>query len=175
MPQCDLPKYLDHYKEDAREHLRCGVALHQEVFGAKPRNVALEGSVSQDILAAIAETGIEWIATDEEILSHSTDQFVHRTSSNLINRPEMLYRPVAGRSRGAELSAGDLPRPRPQRPRSGSSTSGTRIRSGPPRTFAAKCTRDQPDLPRASGDSRPLIPDHPRWGELLGVLPRTAG
>jgi len=104
MPQCDLPKYLDSYKEDAREQLRRGVALHQEVFGTKPRGMwPSEGSVSQDILPAIAETGIEWIATDEEILSHSTDQFVHRTSSNLINRPEMLYRPWRVEAEGANL------------------------------------------------------------------------
>jgi alpha-amylase/alpha-mannosidase (GH57 family) len=104
MTQCDLPKYLDQYKEDAREHLRMGVAQHTEVFGAKPRGMwPSEGSVSQEILGAIIETGIEWIATDEEILSHSTDHFVHRTASHHINRPEMLYRPWRVEADGKSL------------------------------------------------------------------------
>ena len=104
MPQCDLPKYLDQYKEDARQHLKMGVAQHEEVFGSKPRGMwPSEGSVSQDILGAIAETGIEWIATDEEILSHSTDFFVHRTASHHINRPEMLYRPWRVEADGQSL------------------------------------------------------------------------
>ncbi len=52
-----------------------------------------EGSVSQDIVAAIAETGIEWIATDEEILSESTNGWISRDGQGHMRHPEMLYRP----------------------------------------------------------------------------------
>ncbi|MEZ5943617.1 MAG: glycoside hydrolase family 57 protein [Planctomycetaceae bacterium] len=94
MPGCPLPKYTTPYPEDAIEQIRRGVALHKELFGAPPRGMwPSEGSVSNDIVGAILDAGIEWIATDEEILSHSTDGFVHRDGQGHVARPEMLYRP----------------------------------------------------------------------------------
>lgn len=94
MPGCELPKYLDSYKEDVGEHLRRAVALHTQLFGSPPKGMwPSEGSVSQDIIGAIADVGIEWIATDEEILTQSTDGFVARDGQGLVTRPEMLFRP----------------------------------------------------------------------------------
>lgn len=105
MPGCPLPKYTQSYQEDAIRHLKMAVEYHQELFGAPPRGMwPSEGSVSQDIIAAIADTGIEWIATDEEILTHSTEGFVHRDDNGLINRPEMLYRPWRIEQEGKPLS-----------------------------------------------------------------------
>ncbi|MFO1093203.1 MAG: hypothetical protein U0992_07800 [Planctomycetaceae bacterium] len=49
--------------------------------------------MSQDIIEALHAAGIRWIATDEEILSQSTDGLVSRDSQGLVRRPEMLYRP----------------------------------------------------------------------------------
>lgn len=94
MPGCTMPKYTESYKDDARKHLDRAVEYHEELFGAKPNGLwPSEGSVSQDILGAIADTGINWIATDEEILGHSMNHFVHRDDHGNVNRPEMLYRP----------------------------------------------------------------------------------
>ncbi|MCA9077028.1 MAG: hypothetical protein KDA93_18520 [Planctomycetaceae bacterium] len=94
MPGCDLPRHLDSYREDAIVHLERAVAFHEELFGEKPQGMwPSEGSVSQDIIAAIADVGIKWIATDEEILAHSTDGFVSRDPSGHLRHPEMLYRP----------------------------------------------------------------------------------
>ncbi|WP_437185577.1 alpha-amylase/alpha-mannosidase [Planctomicrobium sp. SH668] len=94
MPGAPLPKYTASYKEDAITQIQKAVAYHQELFGSAPRGMwPSEGSVSQDILGSIASSGIEWIATDEQILMHSTDGFVHRDGNGLVNRPDMLYRP----------------------------------------------------------------------------------
>ncbi len=94
MPGCDLPKHLDSYREDAVTQLERAVSFHEQHFGEKPKGLwPSEGSVSQDIIAAIADVGIEWIATDEEILAHSTDGFVSRDPSGHLRHPEMLYRP----------------------------------------------------------------------------------
>ncbi len=94
MPGTPMPKYVESYKEDAMRHLKLAVKYHTELFGVPPRGLwPSEGSVSQDIIGAIVDCGIEWIATDEEILTHSTDGFVHRDGNGLVNRPEMLYRP----------------------------------------------------------------------------------
>ncbi len=94
MPGCELPRHLDTYQEDAIVHLQRAVAFHEQLFGEKPHGMwPSEGSVSQDIIAAIADVGIQWIATDEEILAHSTDGFVSRDPSGHLRHPEMLYRP----------------------------------------------------------------------------------
>jgi alpha-amylase/alpha-mannosidase (GH57 family) len=94
MPDCPLPRHMDRYPEDARRHLGRGVAFHEKLFGSAPRGMwPSEGSVSQDILEAITETGIEWIATDEEILAHSTNGWIARDGNGHAKHPEMLYRP----------------------------------------------------------------------------------
>ncbi|HID20846.1 MAG TPA: alpha-amylase/alpha-mannosidase, partial [Planctomycetaceae bacterium] len=94
MPGCSLPKHLDPYPEDMRWHLQQAVELHSAVFGALPQGMwPSEGSVSQEIIAPVAEVGIQWIATDEEILAQSTNGWVSRDEHGHIRHPEMLYRP----------------------------------------------------------------------------------
>lgn len=94
MPGCPLPRYIDPYPEDVRSHLRQAVEFHTRTFGAPPQGMwPSEGSVSHDIMEALCEAGIRWIATDEEILAHSTDGFVSRDGQGHVRRPEMLYRP----------------------------------------------------------------------------------
>ncbi|MBC7822191.1 MAG: alpha-amylase/alpha-mannosidase, partial [Planctomycetaceae bacterium] len=94
MPDCELPKHLDSYREDAVEHLRRAVEFHEQLFGERPRGMwPSEGSVAQEIIGAIADVGIEWIATDEEILVASTGGRVSRDSHGHQRHPELLYRP----------------------------------------------------------------------------------
>jgi alpha-amylase/alpha-mannosidase (GH57 family) len=94
MHGCALPKNLESYRDDAQIHLRRAVAYHKQLFGQAPVGMwPSEGSVSQDIVAAIAEVGIEWIATDEEILSESTNGWISRDGQGHLRHPEMLYRP----------------------------------------------------------------------------------
>lgn len=104
MPNCPMPRYVQSYKEDAIEQIQRAVTFHTEVFGISPRGMwPSEGSVSQEIIAAITDSGIEWIATDEEILSHSMDHFIQRDGSGHINRPEMLFRPWKVEHQGKSL------------------------------------------------------------------------
>ena len=94
MPGCELPKHLDSYRDDAIEQLRRAVAFHEQLFGEKPRGMwPSEGSVAQEIIGAIADVGIEWIATDEEILMASTGGRVSRDPHGHLRHPELLYRP----------------------------------------------------------------------------------
>jgi len=94
MPGCPLSEHLEPYHDDAIVHLKRAVKFHEELFGMKPRGMwPSEGSVSQAILTAIAETGIKWIATDEEILAESTGGWVSRDSQGHVRNPEMLFRP----------------------------------------------------------------------------------
>ncbi len=94
MPDVRLPELLESYGEDGVEHVRRAVEHHEKVFGQKPRGMwPSEGSVCQAMVPALADAGIQWIATDEEILSCSTDGWVSRDGSGYLRNPEMLYRP----------------------------------------------------------------------------------
>lgn len=105
MPNCGLPKYLDSYRDDVLLHLKKGIAYFEKLFGAKPVGMwPSEGSVSQEIVAAIADAGIEWIATDEEILAASTNGWVSRDASGFLRHPEMLYRPWRLEEHGRPLN-----------------------------------------------------------------------
>jgi alpha-amylase/alpha-mannosidase (GH57 family) len=104
MPNVTPPKYLDSYVDDAKEHIRRAVEMHEKIFGRKPRGMwPSEGSVCQAMIPALAEAGIQWIATDEEILSCSTDNWVSRDSNGYLRNPEMLYRPWRVEEQGRNL------------------------------------------------------------------------
>ncbi|HUY88969.1 MAG TPA: glycoside hydrolase family 57 protein [Pirellulales bacterium] len=104
MPDVQLPKHLDSYAEDAVEQVRLAVNYHEKLFGRKPRGMwPSEGSVCQEIVAAIASAGIRWIATDEEILSCATEGWVSRDGQGFLRNPEMLYRPWRVEDKGHSL------------------------------------------------------------------------
>jgi alpha-amylase/alpha-mannosidase (GH57 family) len=104
MPNVPLPSHLESYAEDAREHIRRAAEFHEKLFGQKPRGMwPSEGSVCQGILPLIAEAGIQWIGTDEEILSCSTDGWVSRDGNGYLRNPEMLYRPWRVEEQGKQL------------------------------------------------------------------------
>src|SRR5947209_7602500 len=68
-----LPQNRFRHPEDAREQLQRGLDLHEKVFGVRPRGVwPSEGSVSEEAVAIAAELGVNWMATDEGVLSRTT-------------------------------------------------------------------------------------------------------
>lgn len=104
MPEVHLPKHLEGYPEDAERHVRMGVEFHERLFGRKPRGMwPSEGSVCQAMIPFVADAGVEWIATDEQILSCSTDGWISRDGAGYLRNPEMLYRPWRVEERGRQL------------------------------------------------------------------------
>ena len=104
MPDVVLPKHLDGLHEDAPRHICRAVQYHERLFGAKPRGMwPSEGSVCQGIIPLVADAGIQWIATDEEILSCSTNGWVSRDANGFLRNPEMLYRPWRIEQDGRQL------------------------------------------------------------------------
>jgi len=93
MPDVALPAYREGYPEDAEIHVRRAVESHLRRFGSPPRGMwPSEGSVCQALIPLLARHGIEWIATDEEILGCSTGGKVGRDSRGYVRHPELLYR-----------------------------------------------------------------------------------
>ena len=71
--------------DDARLQIDRAIAFHEAAFGQRPRGMwPSEGSVSDQAVQLIADAGLTWIATDEDILSRSLRQPM---------RPDLLYRP----------------------------------------------------------------------------------
>lgn len=104
MPEVKLPRYAGGYPDDAEIHVRRAVEMHTKVFGAPPRGMwPAEGSVCQSMLPLLAKHGIRWIATDEEILSASTQGFVSRDSHGHVRNPAQMYRPYKVAEQGCEL------------------------------------------------------------------------
>jgi len=104
MPDVTLPSYRDGYPEDADVHVRRAVEQHQRLFGESPKGMwPSEGSVCQAMLPLLARHGIQWIATDEEILGCSTHGKVGRDSRGHVRHPELLYRAWKVAEGGSEL------------------------------------------------------------------------
>jgi alpha-amylase/alpha-mannosidase (GH57 family) len=105
VPDIKLPRFTSSYAEDATVQVRRAVEQHAQIFGHRPQGMwPAEGSVCQEMLPFLAQLGIRWIATDEEILSQSTQGFVGRDSRGYVRNPERMYRPYKVGDAGSELS-----------------------------------------------------------------------
>lgn len=105
LPEMNLPRYTGGYPEDAALQVRRAVDQHTRVFGKPPEGMwPSEGSVSQAMIPLLKEYGIQWIATDEEILSASTHGFVHRDNKGNVHNPDRMYRPYRVKEGQAELN-----------------------------------------------------------------------
>jgi alpha-amylase/alpha-mannosidase (GH57 family) len=105
MPDVALPMYRGGYPDDAAVQVRLAVESHTSHFGERPRGMwPSEGSVSQGLVPLLASHGIEWIATDEEILGCSTGGRIGRDSRGHVRHPELLYRAWKVREADHELA-----------------------------------------------------------------------
>jgi alpha-amylase/alpha-mannosidase (GH57 family) len=103
-PDMTLPTRRFSQPEDARQHVALAVNQYERLFGRKPRGMwPSEGAVAPEILPLLHEHGIEWIATDEEILAQSTGEGIQRELSGTLRNPGHLYKPWIASHEGAEL------------------------------------------------------------------------
>lgn len=92
MPQVTLPKKRFSHPEDAIRQIEMARDYFEQLFGKKPAGMwPSEGSVSEDVVRAIGNSGIKWIATDEEVLSRSLKRPLRSPEGHLIDAPA-LYR-----------------------------------------------------------------------------------
>jgi alpha-amylase/alpha-mannosidase (GH57 family) len=87
LPRIMLPSVRFSHPEDARAQIQRGVDYFSEIFGFIPKGMwPSEGSVSNQTLAIIAECGLSWVASDEEVLTKSLE-------GGLGDHKERLYQP----------------------------------------------------------------------------------
>ncbi len=102
-----LPAHRFSHPEDAREQIERGLALHEQVFGARPRGMwPSEGSVSDEALTIAHEQGVKWMATDEGVLGRSLGTAFQRDSGGrLADRDaEQLYQIYRWQQGPAEMN-----------------------------------------------------------------------
>ncbi len=93
-PGAARPRLRFERPDDARAQISRALALHESVFGHRPRGMwPSEGSVSDAAIGLMTDAGIEWTATDEDILARSIDLTLPRDEHGHARRPEVLYRP----------------------------------------------------------------------------------
>jgi alpha-amylase/alpha-mannosidase (GH57 family) len=93
-PGLPLPQNRFRHPEDAREQLRRGLELHEQVFGRRPQGVwPSEGSVSEEVFATAQGLGVKWMATDEGVLGRSLGVNFSRDSAGRLtpDLAEKLY------------------------------------------------------------------------------------
>lgn len=94
LPRAPLPQRL-RARDDAEEQVRLGKEVHARVFGAPPRGMwPSEGSVSPEALEVLRGQGVEWAASDEDVLFRSLGQGAERGA---------LYRPWKVRAGEGEI------------------------------------------------------------------------
>jgi len=105
LPHATLPEPPFIHPEDAELQVERAVNFHRELFGRPPSGMwPSEGSVSEEALSIIASNGIDWVATDEEILEATTGKRVERGGDGHLRNPEFLYRPYRRKGDARELA-----------------------------------------------------------------------
>jgi len=93
-PNLPLPQKQFSRPDDAREQLKRGLDLHEQVFGNRPWGVwPSEGSVSEQVLGIAHELGVQWMATDEGVLGRSLGMAFDRSNTGHLSaaNAEKLY------------------------------------------------------------------------------------
>src|SRR5215471_7699951 len=89
-----LPCVRFQHPEDAREQIRRGMDLHEQVFGVRPRGMwPSEGSVSNEVMTIAHAEGLTWAATDEGVLGRTLGTSFARDGSGRLEAAgaEKLY------------------------------------------------------------------------------------
>ncbi len=93
LPDIKLPQKRFSHPEDAVKQIRMGIDFFEKTFGYRPVGMwPSEGSVSEEVLKLVSEEGLNWIGTDEDILSISLGKQLRDTSRHIME-PHVLYRP----------------------------------------------------------------------------------
>ncbi len=103
-PDTALPSMKFSHPEDARWHLEQAVRTHAANFGKKPCGMwPSEGSVSEDALGLIMGAGIEWVATDEDILFLTLNAYDKTYMGKALDR-RLVYQPYRFHKDGRHLT-----------------------------------------------------------------------
>ncbi|MDD5132150.1 MAG: glycoside hydrolase family 57 protein [bacterium] len=104
-PEIILPKKGFRHPEDARIQIQRAVEYYEKCFGRKPRGMwPSEGSVSEDIIPLVAEAGIKWIATDQDILANTLKIVLRKDFNSNDVYSDALYKGYRAKNQDKEVN-----------------------------------------------------------------------
>lgn len=89
-----LPSPAFSYPQDAVAQIDLAKQVYKDHFGKDPAGMwPAEGSVSQDVVKLFADAGINWIASDEDVLasSYSLPNGIERDGTETVKLPQFVY------------------------------------------------------------------------------------
>jgi len=94
VPDIELPPRFS-YPRDAVAQFEMGVDFYNQTFGRPPRGMwPAEGAVAQEMVGLVSRGGIQWMASDEEVLARSLGKkSFPRDAREVVQEPDLLYRP----------------------------------------------------------------------------------
>jgi alpha-amylase/alpha-mannosidase (GH57 family) len=102
LPDALLPASRRTLGDDARIQVAAAIESHTKRFGVPPRGMwPPEGALSERTALMLAKMGVDWIASDEEVLERSIGVPLGRSGPSL-DRGDVLYRPY-------RIESGDAP------------------------------------------------------------------
>lgn len=103
MPDAPLPERFS-YPQDAIAQVELGVEFYRDHFGRDPRGMwPAEGSVAQEIIKFVSDVGIQWMASDEEVLAKSLGMGdFTRDSREIVQEADTLFQPYLVAPRDGE-------------------------------------------------------------------------
>jgi alpha-amylase/alpha-mannosidase (GH57 family) len=110
LPHLPLPGRRLEAQEDAVTQVQKAVKTHEAFFGRRPRGFwPSEGAVSPHIIPILSGAGLQWIASDEDILARTLHMLgrgeatFSRDPQGRVNQPQVLYKPYRLEYQGASL------------------------------------------------------------------------
>src|SRR5207253_5163735 len=103
-PDLKMPRAMFKHADDAAEQLRLGIEAHRRHFGRRPRGVwPPEAAVSEDVVRLAADHRLEWMLSDEGVLSRSLTSPLTRDAQGQLTQAEQLYAPYRFQGNGPPI------------------------------------------------------------------------
>jgi starch synthase len=104
-PQIQLPERHFSHREDAERQIELGQGLFERLVGRRPTGMwPSEMAVGEAVIGLATHASLDWMISDEEVLSRSLDTHFYRDNEGRVNAPDQLYRPFNVEREGKSLS-----------------------------------------------------------------------
>lgn len=105
LPEAEMPEEPFKHPIDARNQTQRALDYMEDCFGRRPSGMwPAEGSVSDEAVGIFAEQGVNWIATDEQILALSLGRTIGQGKAARGLAPAEIYKPYVIRKDGREIT-----------------------------------------------------------------------
>ena len=104
-PGIELPERRFSHREDAEQQVKMGMATFERLLGRPARGMwPSELAVSETVASLIAQAGLEWFISDEDVLARSLEQEFARDAEGSLHDPALLYEPYRMEFEGREVA-----------------------------------------------------------------------